>query len=142
MYTCLYLLVYMCINNFYKIYILFIIHLYYIYVYIIWCIYTYIYLQQRRMLPVPTVCICYLYFIFVFLFYFCLCVCICLSLFVFVFLLLLFRSLLFFHMSAFDFSPPTTADVFLFSSEAEGKEVLNNPAVYELNKYETLNPKP
>ncbi|OEH74048.1 afg1 family protein [Cyclospora cayetanensis] len=44
------------------------------------------------------------------------------------------RSLLFFHMACFDFAPPTTADLFLFSNEGEATEIMRHPAVYELNK--------
>ncbi|XP_026194272.1 uncharacterized protein LOC34622852 [Cyclospora cayetanensis] len=43
------------------------------------------------------------------------------------------RSLLFFHMACFDFAPPTTADLFLFSNEGEATEIMRHPAVYELN---------
>ncbi|CDJ42419.1 ATPase, AFG1 family domain-containing protein, putative [Eimeria tenella] len=43
------------------------------------------------------------------------------------------RAILFFHMTSFDFEAPTTADLFLFSSEKEAAQVLQSPAVYELN---------
>ncbi|KAL8434214.1 hypothetical protein ACSSS7_003315 [Eimeria intestinalis] len=45
------------------------------------------------------------------------------------------RSLLFFHLACYDFKAPTTADVFLFSSEEEANAVLREPATYALNKW-------
>ncbi|KAL8447095.1 hypothetical protein Emed_004619 [Eimeria media] len=43
------------------------------------------------------------------------------------------RSLLFFHLACYDFKAPTTADLFLFSSEEEANAVLREPATYALN---------
>ncbi|KAL8272291.1 hypothetical protein Esti_003808 [Eimeria stiedai] len=43
------------------------------------------------------------------------------------------RSLLFFHLACYDFNAPTTADLFLFSSEEEATAVLREPATYGLN---------